>query len=265
MTVKKIVYRMICRVEGVCVVLLPLRTILLFETAIDDVEDLLHDDLGLFALAFFCGDGLVDGQRDGASANGFGIAAEHIEGTIDGEWHDGDADFVGEHERTTLERPHFARTGASAFREDNHRHAALQGFPCLLHRLSDARDAIGQVDVLGLDTGITDKGNLLQIFLHHPLEIVSKVAVSQEDVIVALVVRQKDVAFVFLDVLSTFHLHFQQEKPEGAFRPELGQVISHHVGVAQKACDDDTGGHEDGDGHEDGKGDSEGVNFVENF
>ena len=57
-----------------------LGAVFLIQSSVDDVEDFLHDDLGLLALTFFCCDGLVDGQGDGAEIDGFVVAAEHIEG-----------------------------------------------------------------------------------------------------------------------------------------------------------------------------------------
>ena len=147
-------------------------SIFLHQASVDDVEDLLHDDFGLLALTLFGCNGFVDGQCDGAPMDGFVVAAEHIEGTVDGHGHDGDADFIGEHEGTTLEGSHLTSTGTGAFREDDHGHTTLQSFTCLLHSFGDARDAVGQIDVLRLDTGITYEGNLLQIFFHHPFEVV---------------------------------------------------------------------------------------------
>ena len=65
-------------------------------------------------------------------------------------------------------------------------------------------------------------------------------------------VGEEYVAFVFLDVFPSFHFDTEEEEPEGAFRPELGQIISHDIGVAKKAGDDDAAGYENGDDYEDG-------------
>ena len=40
-----------------------LGAVFLIQSTVDDVEDFLHDDLGLLALTFFCCDGLVEGVR----------------------------------------------------------------------------------------------------------------------------------------------------------------------------------------------------------
>ena len=85
------------------VVFFILSSVFFHQTSVDDIEDLLHDDLGLLALTFFCSDGLVDGQCDCAHVDRLVVAAEHIEGSVDGQWDDGKPDFVGKHERTTFE------------------------------------------------------------------------------------------------------------------------------------------------------------------
>lgn len=133
----------------------------------------------------------------------------------------------------------------------------------MLDGLGYAGYAIGKVDVLGFDAGVADEWDFLEVFFHHPLEVVAKVAVGEEDVEVALVVGEEDVAVVLIDVLSAFDFYFDEKEPEGAFRPELGQVVGYDVGVAKEACDDDAAGYEDGDDDEDGEGDEEGINLVE--
>ena len=80
----------------------------------------------------------------------------------------------------------------------------------------------------------------------------AKVAVGEEDVVVALMVGEEDVAFVFFDVLTPLDLDLEQEEPEGALGPELGEVVGNECGVAQEAGDDDAGGYDDGDDDEDG-------------
>ena len=80
-----------------------LGAVFLIQSSVDDVEDFLHDDLGLLALTFFCCDGLVDGQGDGAEIDGFVVAAEHVEGAVDGHGHNGKPDFVGKHKGTAFE------------------------------------------------------------------------------------------------------------------------------------------------------------------
>lgn len=52
---------------------------------------------------------------------------------------------------------------------------------------------------------------LLEVFFHHPLEVVSEVAVGEEDVEVALVVGEEDVAVVFVDVLASFDFDLDEE------------------------------------------------------
>ena len=71
------------------VVFFILSSVFFHQTSVDDIEDLLHDDLGLLALTFFCSDGLVDGQCDCAHVDRLVVAAEHIEGSVDGQWDDG--------------------------------------------------------------------------------------------------------------------------------------------------------------------------------
>lgn len=93
----------------------------------------MHDYFGWFALACFGCDGGMDGEGDGAVADGFGFAAEDIEAAVDGEGYNGKADFVGEHEGTALEGVHLAVVGACAFGEDNHGHASAECFACLLY------------------------------------------------------------------------------------------------------------------------------------
>ena len=76
-------------------------------------------------------------------------------------------------------------------------------------------------------------------------------------------VGKEDIAVFFLDILTSFDLDTEQEEPKGALRPELRQVICHHIGVSKEAGDDNAGGDEYGDDNEKRQSDTEGVNLVE--
>lgn len=80
----------------------------------------MHDDLGGFAFAGFGCDRRVDGEGDGAVADGLGFAAEDIEAAVDGEGDYRESYLVGEHEGTALEGVHLAVVGACAFWEYDH-------------------------------------------------------------------------------------------------------------------------------------------------
>ena len=117
--------------------------------------------------------------------------------------------------------------------------------------------------MFGFDACVAYERYFLEVFFHHPLEVVAEVSVGEEDVEVALVVGEENVAVIFVDVLASFNFDFDEEEPKSTLGPELGHVVGDDIGVSKEAGDDDAGGYNDGDDDEEGKGDEKGVNFVE--
>ena len=165
--------------------------IFLVKSCVDDVVHLLHDDFGLLALTLFSRDGLVNGEGDGAQVDGFVVATEHIEGTVDGHRHDGKSDFVGKGESPFLEFAHLSSVCACSLGEDDHRHAFTQCFLCLNDGLLHGRTTVAHVDVSRLCASQSNEWNLAEVFLHHPLEVMPQIAVDEENVEVALVIGQE--------------------------------------------------------------------------
>ena len=62
----------------------------------------------------------------------------------------------------------------------------------------------------GVLTGSADEGYFLECYFHHPLEVVLEVAVDNEYIESALVVGNKDVRCVFVDVFTTFDFGFDE-------------------------------------------------------
>ena len=58
-------------------------------------------------------------------------------------------------------------------------------------------------------------------------------------------IRHKDITLTGFDVLQTIHAHRQEEKPEGAFGPEL-LLFMHKLRIAERHKDNCENGGKDG-------------------
>ena len=90
---------------------------------------------------------------------------------------------------------------------------------------------------MGFPAGIADKRYLAQLVFHHPLEVTPQIAVDHEDVEDALMVRHKHVALVFLQVLLTFYLDRQQQRPDNHLCPPSSGIVPPEVAVADGGSD----------------------------
>ena len=180
----------------------------------NNIEYLLHEDASGFALAVFSGDGAMNRETDGMASDGVGIATENVERTIDGERNDGKSDFVGKSKCTFLESTHFAIVGASAFRENDHRHTFSQCLLCLNNGFLHGGATVAHVDVSRLCASQSNEWNLAQIFLHHPLEVVPQIAIDEENVEIALVIGKEYIRLFCIDELFAFRLDGDEEHPE---------------------------------------------------
>jgi hypothetical protein len=87
--------------------------------------------------------------------------------------------------------------------------------------------------VLQFHASIAHKRNFLEIFLHHPLEVVAKISINKKYVKIALMVGKKDIRLLFVNVLPTLHFDWKKEEPAGDAAPPLRYLIAKALIVAQ--------------------------------
>ena len=167
-------------------------------------------------------------------AHRLGFPAEHLERAVDGHWHDGQPYLVRQHERAALEIAHPAVVRARSLRKNHHRHTALQGLTRLGHGFLDAAAAVVHEYLARHLAGYAHKRNLTKVFFHHPFEIMTHIAVGQEYVEIALVVRQKHIRLLFLQPLAPFHLDAKQKHAAREFRPQFRHEVVGLVLVAKQ-------------------------------
>ena len=124
-----------------------LVAVFFFDVLVDDVIDFLHENLGGLFLIDVCWDWFVYFHGEGAEGDRLCLAREDVERTVDGDGNDGQTDFAGKHESTTFELSKMTVEGACAFREDHHRHTALQGFACLFYSVLNGGTGVARKDL----------------------------------------------------------------------------------------------------------------------
>ena len=119
-------------------------------------------------------DGLVDSETEGMPCYPLHIthAGLDVERAIDGEWHDGQLQFVCQHESTTFENTHVTGEGAGPFWKDHQRHAITESGTCLVVGFLDfSRTTFIYKYLMRILASNTHKRYLSQLSFHHPLEI----------------------------------------------------------------------------------------------
>ena len=135
-------------------------------------------------------------------------AGHDIEGAIDGEGYDRQLKLVGEHEGTLLESTHVTRKRTGTLREhDNGAVARLQDMASgLIGSLDLRRSTLVDEDLVRLTAGIAHERNLVELVLHHPLEVTTQEAIDEEDVEGTLMVGDEDIRLVGFQVFTTFDM-----------------------------------------------------------
>ena len=184
-----------------------------FEGRHDAVVGLIHRRLDVLWTLADGIDGLVDGQRQRMPMSEVPVfhAGHNIERAIDSEGHDGQLELIGQHEGTFLESAHVTRKRAGTLWEyDNGAIARLQNMACSLIGSLDLRGA-ALVDeyLVGVATGIAHERNLVELLLHHPLEVTPQKTVYEEDVEGSLMVGDEDIRLVRFQVFTTLDTNRQ--------------------------------------------------------
>ena len=81
-------------------------------------------------------------------------------------------------------------------------------------------------------TSSSYKGDALQLFLHHPLEVVSEVAVYQKYIECSLMICHKNIRRVLVDIFATAYLGAYEKQYTEATCPKHGRIESPPITVA---------------------------------
>jgi hypothetical protein len=65
----------------------------------------------------------------------------------------------------------------------------------------------------------TKEWNLEQLIFHQPFEILVEVAINKEYVESSLMIAHEHIAFIIINVLSTFHLYWKEQRPNDNLTP----------------------------------------------
>ena len=157
----------------------------------------------------------VDGQPQRSIVREMEIThtRHDVKAAVDCDRHDRELQFVGQLERATAEQSHVAGEATSTFREDGERSATDQALARGCHRFGyGATTRLVYEDEPGFFARITHKGNFAQRSFHHPFELTTEKAREEKNVERPLVVGDKDVALMALQVFASFDFHGQKEQ-----------------------------------------------------
>ena len=104
-------------------------------------------------------------------------------------------------------------------------------------------------DVTGHAACGTDEGDVGNALAHHPLEVVSQKTVDREDVIGSLMIGDKHITRLVVDVLAPHYLDPYQMHPAPHPCPPFGRKVAPIVLIKQAAyhrddgCDDTVDQH----------------------
>ena len=167
------------------------------------------------------------------------MARQDVVGAIDGDWHKGQLEFVGQEETSATEGAHGAAEGACPLGEDGERDASLEH----LMGLGDGASHGGCIatvdhDVSGCLAGWTDEEHVAQGVLHHPAEAVGQVSEDEEDIVGSLMVGTEDVGGVWIEVLVSLHANGQQHEAAHGLAPPAGWPVAPKFGASESAAKD---------------------------
>ena len=113
-----------------------------------------------------------------------------IERAVDGQRNDRQLQLVGQRKGTLLKHAHVTCERTGTLGKDNHGTVAgLQNMTCCLVGLAHLpHPTLVDHNLVRLTTGIAHTRNLIDLVLHHPLEVTTQKAVNQKDIEGALMV-----------------------------------------------------------------------------
>ena len=160
-----------------------------------------------------------------------------LETAIDGKRANRQLQFVGKHEGTSAEHTHVTGKAAGTLREYHQRHTLLQHLARPVIGSTDlGRSTLVDKDMMCILASQTYQRNLADALLHHPLEVTSQEAVDQEDVESTLMIGNKHITLILLQMFPTLYLHRQEKETDPQDRPPLAGIISPEVTIAQSAA-----------------------------
>ena len=215
---------------------------LVFEARSNGFAREVHSVLNVLWTLANGGYGLVDGHRKGMledEVDGASPATQYVVGTIKCDRYDGQLKFVGQLIGTAEEWSHLSRQRPLSFWEDHERRAVLKHLACpvvcLLQRLGTS---LVDKDVSCRFAGLPDEGCLAQFALHHPLKVASQIAVDKEDVERTLMVGDKDVGGLVVNIIMSFRMDGQQENAHKPARPHMAGPVTPEMGRTDGGTND---------------------------
>ena len=95
----------------------------------------------------------------------------------------------------------------------------------------------------GTFAGRADHEYVLELLFHKPFEVMVKIAIDRPYIVSSLMVCNKNVGCVFVDILSSYHLDSHECEPTYKLRPQMSRIIAPEVGACAESADhrDDSG------------------------
>ena len=155
------------------------------------------------------------------------------------------------------------RTGT--FREHHYTTiASLQDMTCcLIGGTYLTGTSLVDKNLVRLFAGIAYKRYLLQLVLHHPLEIATQETIDEEDVESALMVGNKDVRLIGLKMFATLNRDRQKECTRNGTGPPSSRIVAPKVAIAQSTTYTYQEGSPNRHQNSDGKRNNDLINPVE--
>jgi len=191
----------------------------------------------------------MDGQTEGMPRDEVPVthAGQDVERAVDGQGYDGKLEFVGQGEGALAELSHVASETAGTFREYGDGIAFVEYLAGIVIGFLDLADAaLVDHDLVGLAAGVADEGYLVDLVLHHPLEIAVQEAINEEDVEGALMVGHEDVGLVFLQMLTAFDLDGEQQGADNNLTPPMAGIVAPEMAIADGTANTHFQGGDDG-------------------
>ncbi len=171
--------------------------------------------------------GFMNREGDVPVEGDFLEARHNIEGTVDGYGYYRQTEFNGKPIGSALELTHLAVPGARPFREHHERHAALklpfslfEGFACC------RRGGVVDHYVTRHLAGVAYQRDFFERFLHHPPELVVEIAVDGKYIIGALMVGDKDIGGIGVDILPANDRYPHKGERAKQARPPMREKVS---------------------------------------
>ena len=156
-------------------------------------------------------DRFVEGERDGALCDIKGAAGHYLVAAVDGDGDNRQAKFKSQLKGSVFEGAHEAGVRAASLGKHYNRHATVQLFLGCCHGITQSLGGVGvHQDMSCHAASSANDGNVGDALAHHPFEVMSQETVNGKDIIGSLMVSDKHVACLVVNVFAALDFDTHQ-------------------------------------------------------